>query len=252
MPEPDQIRCVHCGQTTDDVTADHVFPKSWYPSTTAPEVQRWTVPSCGNCNKKLGAIENKVFNRLALCADPRKVEAAGLSAKVMRSLGIGVEGLNVQEAEHRRAQKRKIFEAIEPYRPGISILPGFGPHPGFGDIEQFTIRIPADLLHIVAEKIVRGCEFVLAERIVEKPFELQIYFAHEREIPDLLVQVLTHPSAKTAEVGPGFSVIRAEAQDEPGNAVYKINVWDTLVIYASILSPPDVGESQTPGPEIPV
>jgi hypothetical protein len=53
-------------------------------------------------------------------------------------------------------------------------------------------------------------------------------------------------------VGPGFSVIRAEAQDEPGNAVYKINVWDTLVIYASILSPPDVGESQTPGSEIPV
>ena len=139
MSREGQVRCVHCGQPLAKETADHVFPKSWYPDTTAPEVQRWTVPSCGNCNNKLGAIESKVFSRLALCVDPRKAEAAGLSAKVMCSLGIGVNGLNAQEAEHRRAQKLKIMEAIEPYRPGISILPGFGPHPGFGDIEQFWL-----------------------------------------------------------------------------------------------------------------
>ena len=69
--------------------------RSWYPETAQQRSQRWTVPSCGTCNNKLGAMEKEVFNRLALCVDPRKAEAAGLSAKAIRSMGIGVEGLNL-------------------------------------------------------------------------------------------------------------------------------------------------------------
>ena len=69
-------------------------------------------------------MEKDLFNRLSLCVDPRKVEAAGLSAKAMRSMGIGVSGLSAKEAEHRRAQKRKIMSAINPYKAGTETLPG--------------------------------------------------------------------------------------------------------------------------------
>jgi hypothetical protein len=79
MPKRDQKRCVHCGQVLAEETRDHVFPKSWYPETATGEIQRWTVPSCDACNNKLGGIEKVVFNRLALCVDPRK--AASDSAK---------------------------------------------------------------------------------------------------------------------------------------------------------------------------
>jgi hypothetical protein len=60
------MRCVHCGNELADETRDHVFPASWYPSTTPPEVQRWTVPSCTKCNGGLGKMERELFIRLAM------------------------------------------------------------------------------------------------------------------------------------------------------------------------------------------
>jgi hypothetical protein len=245
MPTRDPIRCVHCGQPFAEETRDHVFPKSWYPKTTTAEIQRWTVPSCGTCNNKLGGMEREVFNRLALCVDPRKAEAAGLSTKAMRSMGIGAEGLSLKEAKHRRAQKLKIIGATRPYKAGTGALPGLGPHPGFREAELLQIDIPAALLREVAKKMVRGCEYILAGRIVEKPYDVGIYFVHEHDVPDLLVQAFRGPSANTTHLGPGFSVTRAAAHDDPDAVMYKIVVWGTLIIYAAILPELELGDTQS-------
>ncbi len=245
MPKREPTRCVHCGQTLAEETRDHVFPKSWYPKTTTGEIQRWTVPSCGTCNNKLGGMEKEVFNRLALCVDPRKAEAAGLSAKAMRSMGIGVEGLSLKEVEHRQAQKLKIFSATRPYKVGTDTLPGLGPHPEFREDELLQIDIPADLLHEVAKKMVRGCEYVLADRIVDKSQDVGIYFVHEHDVPNQLVRAFEGSSAKTTHLGPGFSVTRVAAHDEPNAVVYKIIVWGTLVIYGTILPVSDLGDTKS-------
>ena len=140
-------------------TRDHVFPRSWYPETTPGEIQRWTVPCCATCNNKLGRMEREVFTRLALCVDPRKAEVAGLSAKAMRSMGIGVEGLGAKEAEQRRAQKLKVIRSTVPYKAGIETLPGMGPHPGFpeekincGSTFQRTCCVA-----VAERKWIRGC-----------------------------------------------------------------------------------------------
>jgi len=236
MSKQDSIRCIHCGQTLIEETLDHVFPKSWYPETTTAEVQRWTVPSCKSCNNKLGAMEKEVFSRLILCVDPRKAEAAGLSAKAIRSMGIRVEGLSAEEAEHRRKQKHKIISATKPYKAGTETLPGLEPHPGFPEDTGLQIEIPSELLHKVAKKMVRGCEYFLKKgRIVEKPYEIEIYFVHEQNVPDQLLRALEGSSASTNNIGPGFSVTRVAAQDEPNDVAYKIIVWGTLAIYALIL-----------------
>jgi hypothetical protein len=193
-------------------------------------------------------MEKEVFNRLALCVDPRKAEAAGLSAKAVRSMGIGAERLSSEEAEHRRAQKLKIISATGPYKAGSETLPGLEPHPGFREDELLQIDIPADLLREVAKKMVRGCEYVLAGRIVEKPYDVGIYFVHEHDVPDLLVRAFGGPSANTTDLGPGFSVTRAAAHDEPDAVMYKIIVWGTLVIYAAILPEKDLGDTQPARP----
>ena len=247
MDETDQLRCVHCGKTVTETTKDHVFPDSWYPETTPDDTQRWTVPSCSACNNRLGSIEKKVFSRLALCIDPRKAEAAGLSAKVMRSLGIGIEGLGIEEAEHRRKQKLGLIAAIKPHEPAASasILPGLGSHAGFKDEELPQVRIPADLLNAVADKIVRGCEYSLSGRIVEKPYGIQIFFVHDHDVPDEFKRALKSSGAKKAHLGPGFSVIRVAAMDAPEAVVYKITLWGTLAFHAVIL-PSDEGEMATP------
>jgi len=90
MAETPQLRCIHRGKPVDETTKDHVFPTSWYPETTPEDIQRWTAPSCGECKNSLGSMEKKVFSRLILCVDPQKPEAAGLYARLKRSLGVGL------------------------------------------------------------------------------------------------------------------------------------------------------------------
>ena len=95
---------------------------------------------------------------------------------------------------------------------------------------------PPDQVGEVAKKIVRGCEYSLAnERIVDEPYREEVYFVHEKNVPQDVTQIFEGPSAKTTHLGPGFVVTRAQAQDEPCSVVYKIVLWGTVVIYASIL-----------------
>lgn len=232
----DVTRCVHCRCLLTDATRDHVFPASWYPATTPPTIQRWTVPSCTKCNGEFGKMEQELFIRLALCVDPKKAEAAGLSAKAVRSMGIGAEGISLKERLHRKALKRKILAATERYKPGTETFPGLGPHPGFTEHEQIAIRIPATLLEGVSKKVVRGCEYILGnKRIVDEHNRLTVYFLHAGKVPGAIVQIFEGPAAQTTHLGPGFTVTRASAHDEPGSVIYRITVWGAVVIYAAIL-----------------
>lgn len=238
MVETVELRCIHCGKPVDETTKDHVFPASWYPETTPEDAQRWTAPSCGECNNNLGSIEKKVFSRLILCVDPQKTGAAGLYAKLKRSLGISVVGLSKKEAEHRERQKIGLMSAIKPYSPerAASILPGLGSHMGFKDEDLPQVRIPADLLLKVYDKIVRGCEYVLAGRIVEKPYDVRIYFVHEDNVPKDLARGLASPVAEDVHLGPGFRVVRVAAQDDLRTVVYAITLWDSAYFLALIMN----------------
>jgi hypothetical protein len=183
-------------------------------------------------------MEKKVFSRLILCVDPQRAEAAGLYAKLKRSLGMGVVGLSKKEIEHRERQKIGLISAIRPYslEGSASTLPGLGSHTGFKDKDLPQIRIPADLLLKVYVKIVRGCEYVLAGRIIEEPYDIQIYFVHENNIPKDIVRSLASPAAKDVHVGPGFRVVRVAAQDDPYTVAYEITLWGSAYFLAFIMN----------------
>jgi hypothetical protein len=198
------------------------------------EVQRWTVPSCAQCNNRLGNLEKELFVRLALCVDPRKAEVSGLSAKAVRSMGIGAEGISFGERLRRKALKRKVIKSMRRYESGVETFPGLGPHTEFPERKQFALTFSADQIVEVARKIVRGCEYMLANRIVEEPYVLETYFVEESDIAERTARVFESLSAKTTHLGPGFIVTRSEAHNQPGMAMYKIVVWGTIIIYASI------------------
>jgi hypothetical protein len=233
------VHCVHCLKPLKKKTKDHVFPSSWYPETTPGNIQRWTVPSCAECNGKFGEMEKELFIRAAICVGPVKGDAAGLSKKAVESMGVGVSGLSPEEQAHREALKSKIVKEMEPYVPGAAtLLPGLGPHAGFPEDQQKQIPIPEALVKGVAAKIVTGCEYKLGEeRLIEKPYELSIHFAEEANISDVL-KVFDHFSTPV-HLGPGFQVRRAVAHDEPKTVLYKIDIWGTWTIYASIDLPPE-------------
>ena len=230
------IRCVHCYRVLKKKTKDHVFPSSWYPENTPENVQRWTVPSCRECNEKFGEMEKEVFIRAALCVGPVKGEAEGLSRRALESLGVEASGISVEEQRHRQALKVKIAKQIKPHVPGTEHFPGLGPHEGFPEDEQHEIRIPAEQMKEVAGKIVRGCEYVLAKRrIIEDPYTLEIYFADGEKVGDV-IELFEKFGPGPVHVGPGFQVRRAVAHDDPNAVLYKIDIWGTWAIYASILA----------------
>lgn len=232
---PSDKRCVHCGQTCDKLTRDHVFPDAWYPESTPESVQRWTVPACFTCNNRLSLIEKEVFVRLGLCVNPQKVAATGISRRVIRSFGIGTEGLEEDEARIRRALRDEVLRTAKPFTEEFRshLLPGIGPHPETPAGQQLQIDIPADKLYEVSRKIVRGCEYWFSGgRIIDPPYQLDIHFAHDADVPDV-VKIFSGFDA--THFGPGFRVRRGSVHNDPLSAVYDAVIWDSLKFYATIL-----------------
>jgi hypothetical protein len=232
-PKP---KCVHClEQITTDQTRDHVFPTSWYPNTTPTKVQRWTVPSCSGCNGTFGELEKELFIRLAICVDPTKAEASGISKDALRSMGVGVQDLDPEERAHRTALLKKVLGDSVPLKDigDVPLVPGLGPHVGFSVDQQRAVTIPDDLLKRVAGKILRGCEYKLNKKAyVEEPYRLEIYLAHDNDVSNLTAVFET---LQATTLGPGFEVRRGESTPgESHTVLYRVTIWGTIKIYASI------------------
>jgi hypothetical protein len=226
-----EILCVHCltPLTGKEKTRDHVFPSGWYTDDTPSTVQRWIVPSCKECNGCSGKLEKELFLRLALCIDPAKAEASGMTKKLLRSFGIGSD-ISDKEKEIRKKELKELLAQTYPYS-GEETLPGFGPHPGFAPELQKVIKIPDDLLISVLKKIFRGCEYMLnRQRYIKPPHILKVYHLHEEPAE---VKTLMDKFASTKTLGPGFAIHRIALPND-GPVLYKAVIWGTLVSYASI------------------
>jgi hypothetical protein len=152
-------------------------------------------------------------------------------------MGVGAKDIDENEMRIRGALKNEVLKGARPIseeaRPHL--LPGLGPHPEAPTEQQIQINISADQLHRVAQKIIRGCEYWFADgRIVEPPYEIKIFFAHQANIPDV---VRTLNAFNAHHFGPGFRVRRGEAREDPLSAIYDVSIWDALTFYATILAP---------------
>jgi hypothetical protein len=173
-----------------------------------------------------------------LCVNPRKIEALGISTKLARTFGIG-EGISPTDRQKRTAFRDRILSEAKPISKESQAysIPGLGPHSGFPIESQREIGIPAQLVYDVAKKIVRGCEFWLSDgRIVDRPYELDVYMVHPEEIPSV-VRMFDPISAVT--LGPGFRVRRAAVKEDPLAAMYQVEIWGAWTLYFTILPPED-------------
>lgn len=170
--------------------------------------------------------------------DPTKPAAKGLYAAVRRTLGIGVDGLSVEEKAHRESLRHKILAEAQPLSPEMlpHILPGLGPHPEAPESLQKQISIDSESVYAVTKKIVRGCEFWLGDgRIIEPPSEIEIIFPREK--PDLHAAVLAEFARGATHLGPGLQIRRAQAVDDPRGVLYELTIWDNTTVYSIILPP---------------
>ena len=79
-------KCIHCLKTSNNITDDHVLPKSWYPENTPKEIEKWTAPACQRCNADLGKLEEDLKIKLALCLNPEDPDLRSITQDVIRAL----------------------------------------------------------------------------------------------------------------------------------------------------------------------
>jgi hypothetical protein len=134
------------------------------------------------------------------------------------------------ERAHRDALLAKIRSELMPHskvavRPGA--IPGLGP--SAGTPVEWSIPIPWAGLSIITEKIVRGCEYKLRRRFLEAPYGIRTFVMETGEVPEAYAA-----KSEVFEFGPGCSVRRLIAIEDPNIVLYWISVWSALHLHATI------------------
>lgn len=220
-------------------TKDHLFPASWYPSTTPPTTQRPTVPSCPACNARMGKIEDRLRLRLPLALDPGAPAAQGLVESVHRAVSPAA-GRDARDQAARAATLKRLLDSALPATevPMDSVLPGLGPHAGTPFEEQVATTVRAEDLHAFIEKLVRGTTYLDLQVLIDDRYVIHVQPVDPRD-----AGFLKGPLARFGRVrdlGPGLSLRVARVPEDPVVAIYEFVLWDRLTMYAIVQPKPTI------------
>jgi HNH endonuclease len=230
---PPAGKCVHCLKVFDQLTWDHVFPKSWYPNTTPENLSKWKVPSCRECNSQLGAIEEEFFRLIGLCLDPGAPAAQGIVPKVLRSMRAADKN-SERENNIRESLRRKVIEGVLEGTniPSGGVIPGLHERWDRPTNEQVAFTIPADNVHRITEKIVRGISYIADEQFIAPPYAVNFFILAPDDASPIR-QVLD-VSGETFSCGPGIIVRRAIEPEDNTTAIFEIEFWGQFKTYSSV------------------
>lgn len=230
---PEKGKCVHCLKDSVERTWDHMFPRAWYPDTTPENLEKWQIPSCLECNQRLGKLENDLIGRIALTLDAKNPASKGLAVKALRAIN-PAEARDEGDAAAREARAKKILgemfkgEQIK----SRNVVPGLGERWGRPVEEQIAIKIPAESFPAITEKIVRGLAFREEGVFIEPPLEIECHLISEEGLDDVKTLLAEH--AKEFKREPGLVIRRANFND---GDLYEITFWDQFKTYATVLKP---------------
>jgi hypothetical protein len=234
MPKhPPAGKCVYCLQEYDELTWDHVFPRSWYPISTPRTLEKWGVPCCQQCNNRFSKIEEDLITRLGLCLDRSHPGAQGITERVLRSLD--PKCARDERDRHKRQRKRqKFLKEIQRTSqvPKIGVLPNFGINRPIPPTGVGVVRVWEKDLYALGEKLIRGFTYVLTGSFIEYNYEIGIVPA-ERDKAQFYIDLVTKFGA-THYRGPGLEITRAQTVDDPMTSGFFIRIWGKLDIYGFV------------------
>ena len=234
--KPKAGKCVHCLKTFEHLTWDHVFPEAWYPATTKPNQYKWQVPSCQNCNKKYGALENDLLIRLSICLEPNDSACAGIFEKGMRAIDPKY-AKNEKDKRFRQAKREKILrelwvgEAI----PQKHLYPNFGSYAHLPIQDQVSVPISADSVKRLAEKIVRGIFYIEDKLFIEPPYSIESFVLNDKDAQPVMKATQKFGSIYARE--PGITVYRAVIPEDQLSSLFAVEIWERFKVYATVLAP---------------
>lgn len=230
---PPAGKCVHCLKFHDELTWDHVFPESWYPDTTPANTEKWKVPSCGRCNKRHGKNEAELLVRFGLCVTSDEPSSMGIVAKALRALS-PLAGKNDRDSNARASKRANILK--QSFRgsdiPRQAIYPNFGDHAGLAIVDQVAIMVSANGLKKLTEKIVRGFTYLEENKFIENTHEIDQFVVNASGASEFCATLDRFGS--TRERLPGLKVRRAAVPEDRVIAIFEIEIWGRLKLYAAV------------------
>ena len=227
---PGKGRCVHCLKEGVERNWDHVFPQSWYPDTTAADMEKWQIPSCVVCNDRYGKLERDLIGRLGLALDASNAASAGLADKAVRAINPDAAKSD-GDAAARDARAKKILR--EMYKgeelKGKNVVPGLGERWDRPLEEQLGISIPEGSLPAMTEKIVRGITFREDDVFIDPDQEIKCFLVKDADVKD--VKEMLDKAGKEFKREPGLVVRRARSA---GGDLYEITFWNQFKTYATV------------------
>jgi hypothetical protein len=143
-----------------DRTWDHMFPKGWYPNTTPENLEKWQIPSCLECNQRLGKLENDLIGRIALTLGAQNPASKGLAEKALRAINPAAARDEGDTAAREARAKKILGEMFKGEQiKSKNVVPGLGERWDRPVEQQVAIRISDESFPAVTEKIVRGLAF---------------------------------------------------------------------------------------------
>ena len=231
--KPPPGKCIHCCNHAEDRNWDHVFPESWYPIDTPTDLEKWKIPSCIECNREYGKLEQALLVRLALCLDPSSPKNRGIIDRAMRA----IEPERGRDEIDRRARAAKRKKIAGDVLIGAGI-PNEGIYPGLGErwyrpVEhRAAITVEAHHIRRFCEKIVRGITYLESGEYIELPHAIE-FFALTEEGAQAFKEPLDK-FGKTLSRGPGIEVRRAIAPEDNISGIYEISIFGQFVMYATV------------------
>jgi hypothetical protein len=235
MPKFKNQKCIYCLKFFPRLTKDHVLPASWFPSSTPENLEKWSVPSCTRCNNRLGAIEEDLFTRLALCIDEKKRGAFGIQEKMVKRIFPTILG----SQEQLKRNRNELLKIINDFKvctgPGEDVQnPSLHRH---GNKPGTKIRIPRLNLISFSKKVVAGLEFKLRNKLIDVGKKITIYRSIqtvEWEVTRKKLELLLNSTEVRVEHSPGFIIRYGVDPKNDDHIIYNVKIWDHFEIWARI------------------
>jgi hypothetical protein len=232
---PKPGKCVHCLRDSVERNWDHVFPESWYPDSTPPNLYKWQIPSCIPCNSDLGKIEDEFLGLVALCLDPNAPASQSIVRKALRSMNPAA-GTSPADRKARAALARRVRNRLLEGQdiPLSGVYPTLGERWGRPRGEGIGVRIPAECFRRLTEKIVRGIFFLEDKKFIEPPYHV-LFFALDDASAQPARELIDQTGVTYARE-PGIVVRRAVVPEDGISSMFEIEFWGQFKTHALVIN----------------
>lgn len=214
------------------MTIDHVIARSWYPSSTPPDTEKWKVPACRSCNNRFSRDEQDLLIRLAYCVDPKHPASQDIHVRAYRAMDPS-QGKDERDRKKRLATRHRFLRDVRQVSelPTQGVLPSFRGNYDLGSRTILLIR--AKLMNAIIQKWTRGLHYVLLGYPVPPSAQVQAVHVEDQTAEQAFGALRKH--AKMLYGGPGAEVMQLTAKEGTAReSVYGFVIWQQFKAYATV------------------